>query len=51
MDENLVIREKVLPLFSEAHELSSIFVATRKTAQGKRINQKSTIINHQRSDQ
>jgi four helix bundle protein len=51
MDENLVIREKVLPLFSEAHELSSIFVATRKTAQSRKINRQSKIINHQRSDQ
>jgi len=33
MDEELKKREKVLPLFNEAHELSSIFIATRKTAQ------------------
>lgn len=51
MDENLVRREKVLSLFSEAHELSSIFVATRKTAQSRKINRQSKIINHQRSDQ
>ena len=35
MDEKLMKREKVLPLFNEAHELSSIFIATRKTAQKK----------------
>ena len=33
MDEELMKREKVLPLFNEAHELSSIFITTRKTAQ------------------
>ncbi|TAL51997.1 MAG: four helix bundle protein [Nanoarchaeota archaeon] len=35
IDENLMQREKVLPLFSEAHELTSIFVTTRRTAQGR----------------
>ena len=35
MDEKLMKREKVLPLFNEAHELSSIFITTRKTAQKK----------------
>jgi len=35
MDEKLMKREKVLPLFNEAHELSSIFIITRKTAQKK----------------
>ena len=33
IDENLMKKEKVLPLFNEAHELSSIFITTRKTAQ------------------
>jgi four helix bundle protein len=42
MDENLMKREKVLPLFNEAHELASIFIATRKTAQKKKSQ--STII-------
>jgi hypothetical protein len=28
-------RTKVLPLFNEGHELSSIFVSTRRTAQKK----------------
>ncbi len=32
-DEKIIEKEKVLPLLSEAHELASIFVATRKTAQ------------------
>ena len=31
--ENLLQKKRVLPLFKEAHELTSIFVATRKTAQ------------------
>ena len=35
MDEKLMKREKVLPLFTEAHELASIFIITRKTAQKK----------------
>ena len=35
MYEELMKREKVLPLFNEAHELSSIFITTRRTAQGK----------------
>jgi len=33
IDEKLMKKEKVLPLFNEAHELSSIFITTRKTAQ------------------
>jgi four helix bundle protein len=33
MDERLMEHERILPLFNEAHELTSIFVATRKTAQ------------------
>ena len=33
MDENLMEKGKVLPLFNEAHALASIFITTRKTAQ------------------
>ena len=33
LDENLMKREHVIPLFNEAHELSSIFIVSRKTAQ------------------
>jgi four helix bundle protein len=33
VDEKLMKKEKVLPLLSEAHELASIFITTRKTAQ------------------
>ncbi len=36
MDEKLLERKKVLPLFNEAHELSSIFITTRKTAQKRK---------------
>jgi four helix bundle protein len=39
MDENLMDRGMVQSLFNEAHELSSIFVVTRKTAQGRRSSQ------------
>ncbi len=35
-------QKRVLPLFNEAHELTSIFITTRKTAQ----ENKSTIENH-----
>ncbi len=35
MDEELMKREKALPLFNEAHELASIFTTTRRTAQKK----------------
>lgn len=35
MDEKLMTRKNILPLFNEAHELSSIFITTRKTAQRK----------------
>jgi len=39
IDEKLMKKEKVLPLFKEAHELSSIFITTRRTAQkNKKIN-------------
>jgi len=33
IDENLLPREKVLPLFNEANELTAIFYSSRKTAQ------------------
>ncbi len=33
IDEKIMQRNRVLPLFNEAHELTSIFIATRKTAQ------------------
>jgi hypothetical protein len=36
MDEELMKGKKVLPLFNEAHELASIFVTTRKTAQRRK---------------
>ena len=36
VDEKLMKKEKVLPLHTEAHELTSIFVVTRKTAQGRK---------------
>ena len=36
MDEKLMERKRVLPLFNEAHELSSIFITTRKTAQRRK---------------
>jgi len=36
MDETLMERRMVLPLFNEAHELSSIFITSRKTAQKRR---------------
>lgn len=36
MDEKLMEREMILPLFNEAHELTSIFIATRKTAQRRK---------------
>lgn len=38
MDERLMARKKVLPLFKEAHELSLIFITTRKTAQRRKRN-------------
>ena len=42
MDEKLIQSRKVLPLFNEAHELSSIFITTRRTAQGRKLNKKKT---------
>ncbi len=35
-DEKLIQKKRVLPLFNEAHELTSIFVSTRKTAQKRK---------------
>ncbi len=47
VDEKLIEKKKVLPLLNEAHELSSIFITTRKTSQRKKTinNHKSTINN------
>ena len=45
IDENLLPRQKVLSLHTEAHELASIFIVTRKTAQRR----KPSTINHQQS--
>ena len=42
MDEKLIQSRKVLPLFNEAHELSSIFITTRRTAQSRKSNKKKT---------
>jgi len=36
IDEKLMLKDRVLPLFNEAHELTSIFITTRKTAQKNR---------------
>jgi len=36
IDEKLLERKRVLPLFTEAHESASIFITTRKTAQMKK---------------
>jgi len=49
MEEKMMKKEMVLPLFNEAHELSSVFIITRKTAQTKKTidNQQSTINNQQ----
>ena len=35
IDEKLIKKEKALPLFKEAHELASIFIVSRRTAQKK----------------
>ncbi len=35
IDEGLLARDKVLPLLNEAHELTSIFITSRRTAQKK----------------
>ena len=42
MDEKLMQRKKILPLFNEAHELSSIFITTRRTAQSRKSKKKKT---------
>ena len=36
IDEKLLPNMKEVPLFSEAHELSSIFISSRKTAQKRK---------------
>ena len=36
IDERLLKKQKVQPLLSEAHELASIFITTRRTAQAKK---------------
>lgn len=36
IDENLLSKERVQPYLKEAHELTSIFVASRKTAQRRK---------------
>ena len=41
MEEKMMKKEIVLPLFKEAHELSSIFITTRRTAQKKKNNRQS----------
>jgi len=53
LDENLMSRDQVFSLLNEAHELTSIFISTRKTAQKNKssiINRKSTIISSGASD-
>ena len=35
IDEKMMAKNLVMPLFTEAHELSSIFITTRRTAQKK----------------
>jgi four helix bundle protein len=42
IDEKLIQSRKVLPLFNEAHELASIFITTRRTAQSKKSIKKKT---------
>ena len=37
IDEKLMQRNRGLPLFNEAHELTSIFITTRKTAQKRKL--------------
>jgi len=43
IDEKLMPKKRISPLLNEAHELSSIFITTRKTAQCRK---KSAINNH-----
>jgi four helix bundle protein len=35
IDERLLEKDKVFPLLNEAHELTSIFIISRRTAQGR----------------
>jgi hypothetical protein len=35
IDERLLENDKVFPFLNEAHELTSIFIASRRTAQGR----------------
>lgn len=41
IDEDLIKKELVMQLLNEAHELSSIFIASRKTAQKNRYLKKN----------
>jgi four helix bundle protein len=36
IDDKLMQKKRVLPLFNEAHELTSIFITTRKTSQKRK---------------
>ena len=45
IDEKLMAGKMILPLHDEAHELSSIFITTRKTAQKRKLSP----INNQQS--
>jgi four helix bundle protein len=45
MDEKLMPKNQIYPLYTEAHELASIFITTRKTAQSR----KQSTINNQQS--
>ena len=42
IDEDFIKKELVLQLLNEAHELSSIFIASRKTAQKNRYSKKDS---------
>ena len=49
MDEKLMPKKKVFPIYTEAHELSSIFITTRRTAQKRKqssIPEQSSINNN-----
>ena len=45
MDEKMMPKKKVFPLYTEAHELASIFITTRKTAQ----RPKQSTVNNRKS--
>jgi four helix bundle protein len=50
IDEQLISKSQILSLLDEAHELTSIFITTRKTAQKNKstiFNRQSTINNQQ----